>query len=60
MVFYSIGSASGASASTMIYGIAGWPGVCALGAGITVTALVFWAATRRSVECAGAAIADKA
>jgi predicted MFS family arabinose efflux permease len=48
MVFYSIGSASGAIASTSVYAAAGWPGVCALGAAIAVFALLFWAATRQS------------
>lgn len=47
MVFYSIGSATGAIASTMIYAWAGWSGVCILGASISATALLFWAATRR-------------
>lgn len=46
MVFYSIGSATGAIASTMIYAWAGWSGVCVLGAGISAAALLFWAATR--------------
>lgn len=46
MVFYSIGSASGAIAATTIYAHAGWAGVCMLGAGISLVALVFWAATR--------------
>ena len=48
MVFYSIGSASGSIASTMVYALAGWLGVCILGAGISGIALLFWAATRRS------------
>jgi predicted MFS family arabinose efflux permease len=41
MVFYSIGSAAGAAASTAMYATAGWAGVCALGAGISLVALVF-------------------
>jgi predicted MFS family arabinose efflux permease len=46
MTFYSIGSAMGSIAATMIYTAAGWAGVCLLGAGISVAALIFWAATR--------------
>lgn len=46
MTFYSIGSAMGSIAATMIYTVAGWAGVCLLGAGISVAALIFWAATR--------------
>jgi predicted MFS family arabinose efflux permease len=46
MVFYSIGSATGAIASTMVYAWAGWLGVCCLGAGISAVALLFWAVTR--------------
>jgi predicted MFS family arabinose efflux permease len=41
MVFYSVGSAAGAAASTAMYATAGWTGVCALGAGISLVALVF-------------------
>jgi predicted MFS family arabinose efflux permease len=47
MVFYSIGSASGAIASTSVYAAAGWIGVCGLGAAIALLALLFWGATRR-------------
>jgi predicted MFS family arabinose efflux permease len=46
MVFYSIGSAIGSIASTMVYAQAGWFGVCTLGAAISTTALLFWATTR--------------
>lgn len=42
MVFYSIGSAVGAIASTMVYAMAGWSGVCVLGAGISAAALLVW------------------
>jgi predicted MFS family arabinose efflux permease len=41
MIFYSIGSAAGAAASTAMYAAAGWTGVCALGAGISLVALMF-------------------
>ena len=47
MVFYSIGSACGAIASTSVYAAAGWIGVCGLGAAIAVFALLFWVATSR-------------
>jgi predicted MFS family arabinose efflux permease len=46
MVFYSIGSATGAITSTVVYASAGWTGVCVLGAAVTSTALLFWALTR--------------
>ncbi|QRK04823.1 MFS transporter [Archangium violaceum] len=46
MVFYSMGSASGSIASTLVYSWGGWLGVCALGAAISTVALLFWAATR--------------
>jgi predicted MFS family arabinose efflux permease len=42
MVFYSIGSAAGAIASTMAYAFAGWIGVCVLGFVISAGALLFW------------------
>ena len=47
MIFYSIGSAGGSIASTLTYDRFGWTGVTLLGAAISTTALVFWAATRR-------------
>ena len=46
MVFYSIGSAIGAIASTTAHAYAGWIGVSMLGAGF-IAALVVWASTRR-------------
>jgi len=58
MVFYSIGSAIGAIAATMAYADAGWPGVCALGAAFSATALLTWASTRplrvkkEAIKCA--------
>lgn len=56
MVFYSIGSACGAIASTMIYAWAGWSGVCSLGATISAVALLFWAATRHLTPASGASV----
>jgi len=52
MVFYSIGSASGSIASTMVYAWAGWLGVCILGAAMSGVALLFWAATRHVAQAA--------
>lgn len=49
MVFYSIGSAAGSSLSTVVYAHAGWTGVCTLGAAISLTTLLFWAATRKAM-----------
>lgn len=45
MLFYSIGSAIGAIASTTIYHSAGWNGVCVLGATISLVGVIFWATT---------------
>lgn len=42
MYFYSLGSALGAIASTQFYSLWGWGAVCALGAGISAAALLFW------------------
>ncbi|MGD3111031.1 MFS transporter [Streptomyces sp. YGL11-2] len=46
MVFYSIGSATGAIAATSLYTVAGWGAVCALGAAFSCLGLVLWAFTR--------------
>lgn len=47
MCFYSIGSALGAAAATLVYGQWGWGAVCVLGAGISLAGWVFWAVTVR-------------
>ncbi|WP_151827574.1 MFS transporter [Acinetobacter oleivorans] len=47
MLFYAIGSGLGAISTTATYAYAGWFGVCALGAGVSLLALLFWWATRR-------------
>lgn len=47
MIFYSIGSAIGAIASTTVHAAFGWTGVSLLGATFSLTALVFWRAIRR-------------
>nr|WP_030842901.1 MFS transporter [Streptomyces hygroscopicus] len=48
MVFYSIGSATGAIAATSLYTVAGWGAVCALGAAFSCLGLVLWVFTRHS------------
>ncbi|MBR0816316.1 MFS transporter [Bradyrhizobium liaoningense] len=50
MVFYSIGSATGAIASTIVYAMTGWMGVCMLGAGISAAALLVWVITASRIE----------
>lgn len=47
MLFYAVGSGSGALASTAVHASFGWNGVCLLGAGVSLAALGFWAATLR-------------
>ena len=54
MLFYSAGSGLGAMATTMTYARFGWDGVCALGAGVSGLALVFWAMSVRRVSCVDA------
>ncbi|MFD7897452.1 MFS transporter [Streptomyces sp. NPDC059743] len=48
MIFYSVGSATGAIASTALYAAAGWGAVCVLGASFSCLALLLWAVTERS------------
>ena len=45
MIFYSIGSATGAILSTNVYAKYGWNGVCLLGVSVSAFALLFWAMT---------------
>jgi predicted MFS family arabinose efflux permease len=45
MMFYAVGSGSGALAATSMYDVAGWTGVCWLGAAVSLAALVFWTIT---------------
>lgn len=47
MLFYAVGSGLGAISTTVTYAHAGWLGVCILGAGVSVLALLFWALSRR-------------
>ncbi|MBL8380754.1 MAG: MFS transporter [Burkholderiales bacterium] len=49
MIFYSIGCGAGAIVSTFVYARSGWSGVCIAGAGVSLLAFVFWAATRSSM-----------
>ena len=51
MLFYAVGSGIGALGTTMTYACAGWPGVCLLGASVSLLALVFWWLTRASHRC---------
>lgn len=46
MVFYSVGSAVGASASTFVYAHDGWLGVCGLGAFLALIGLFLWVAVK--------------
>lgn len=50
MVFYSLGSAAGAAASTYVYSVSGWHGVCMAGAAISIAGLLFWASTARTAR----------
>lgn len=47
MVFYSLGSALGAAATTVVFASAGWAGSSMLGAGFAFAALAVWAIDRR-------------
>lgn len=49
MVFYSIGSALGAIATTILYAQAGWVGVCGLGAVFSALALFAWGLDRSAM-----------
>ncbi|MFF9349447.1 MFS transporter [Streptomyces sp. NPDC014734] len=53
MVFYSVGSAVGAVASTTVYDRSGWGAVCVLGAAFSALALLVWATTRRCAATRG-------
>ncbi|TLF82526.1 MFS transporter [Nocardia cyriacigeorgica] len=47
MVFYALGSALGAAATTAVFGAHGWAGSCLLGAGFSACALTVWSIARR-------------
>ena len=53
MLFYAVGSGLGALGTTAAYAYAQWPGVCCLGAAISLSALLFWASTRRLYRDSG-------
>jgi cyanate permease len=46
MVFYSLGSALGAAATTALFDAAGWAGSSVLGAGFAMCALAVWVVDR--------------
>ncbi|GES32407.1 MFS transporter [Streptomyces angustmyceticus] len=48
MVFYAIGSATGALAATSLYTVASWGAVCALGAAFSSLGLALWTFTRHN------------
>lgn len=50
MLFYAVGSGLGAMASTAMFAVAGWQGVCLLGAAVSAVAGGFWWLTRRAAE----------
>ncbi|MCC2274500.1 MFS transporter [Streptomyces sp. ET3-23] len=54
MVFYSIGSATGALAATALYAAAGWGAVCALGAAFSCLGLLLWVCAQRTPSPDGA------
>ncbi|MBP1476811.1 MFS transporter [Acinetobacter nosocomialis] len=47
MLFYAVGSGLGAISTTVTYAYAGWLGVCTLGAGVSLLALLYWWMTRK-------------
>ncbi|GAA2582117.1 MFS transporter [Streptomyces tubercidicus] len=57
MVFYSLGSALGAAATTAIYTLHGWAGSSLLGAGFAVCAMAVWATNRRLPSVAQTSVA---
>lgn len=50
MLFYAVGSGLGGIGSTLAYARAGWPGVCLVGATVSLLAGVFWALTQRFAQ----------
>jgi len=55
MLFYAVGSGLGAFASTHVFALAGWYGVCWLGASVSLAALLFWGLTLRAMPASDAA-----
>ncbi|MFY3308916.1 MFS transporter [Achromobacter ruhlandii] len=62
MMFYAVGSGLGSIASTFVYARAGWLGVCALGLGLSLAAMLFWALTlpRKAAPAPDCAVARRA
>ncbi|MEU3842748.1 MFS transporter [Streptomyces sp. NPDC028635] len=56
MVFYSLGSATGAIAATSVYTLAGWGAVCLLGAAFSCLGLALWVVARDADGPAGRAV----
>ncbi|CUZ52921.1 Inner membrane transport protein ynfM [Serratia marcescens] len=56
MLFYAVGSGLGAFAGIHMYAWAGWSGVCWLGAGVSLSALLFWRLTLRGMPPSAAAV----
>ncbi|WP_243717766.1 MFS transporter [Actinomadura sp. KC345] len=50
MVFYSLGSALGAAATTAVFDAAGWAGPTVLGAALALCALTIWAFSARPAD----------
>ncbi|MET9772605.1 hypothetical protein ABZZ78_35630, partial [Streptomyces sp. NPDC006415] len=48
MLFYSLGSAVGATGTTAVYSVAGWAGSSLLGAAFALCALLVWALNRHA------------
>ncbi len=60
MVFYSLGSAFGAAATTSVFTAYGWAGSSLLGAGFAACALAVWVTDRRPTRPAVGPSGDKA
>ncbi|MFD6222392.1 MFS transporter [Nocardia asteroides] len=59
MIFYSLGSALGATTTTAVYSTTGWTGSAVLGAGFSLCALLTWALSRRTVTRTRHDVADQ-
>ncbi|MDT0301306.1 MFS transporter [Streptomonospora wellingtoniae] len=49
MLFYSLGSSLGATATTAVYSAAGWTGSAVLGGAFALCGLLIWAVSRRTI-----------
>ncbi|WP_211290654.1 MFS transporter [Actinoalloteichus hoggarensis] len=58
MIFYSLGSALGAAATTAVYSTSGWAGSALLGAGCALCGLLTWALSLRTIARPRRGIAD--